>query len=323
MELRRELSIKAFREQLQLTDKVLLCGSCFTEHLGARFSQYHFSIMQNPNGIIFNPVSICNSITSYISNKKYSEKDIFYNQEWWSSWQHHTSFTHADPSQLLQLINHSQESAHRFLKSAGWLIITLGSAFVYQLENGEVVANCHKVPNDKFRKKLMAVEDVLMELDNLVHRLFLFNPGLRIIFTISPVRHLRDGFIENNRSKAVLIQAVHHLVDKFEKLYYFPAYELVIDDLRDYRFYSEDMVHPNYLATDYVWEKFSEACISASSLNIMKEINLLNAAKAHKPFHPESSAHKIFRKKNLDKVLLLQELYSFIDLSEDIRFFSE
>jgi hypothetical protein len=153
--------------------------------------------------------------------------------------------------------------------------------------------------------------------------LFLFNQDLRIIFTISPVRHLRDGFVENNRSKAVLIQAVHHLVEKFSRLYYFPAYELVIDDLRDYRFYAEDMVHPNYMATDYVWEKFCEACIKKNTREIMKEINQVNAAKAHKPFQPQSMAHKSFLQKHLEKVLAMKEQYPFIDFSEDIDFFSQ
>jgi hypothetical protein len=322
MELRRELFIKDFKEQLEISDKVMLSGSCFTEHLGARFRQYHFPTIQNPNGIIFNPVSISKSITSYISNRKYTSADIFFNREWWTSWDHHTSFSHSDPEQLLQMINRSQQEAHDFLKTADWLIITLGSAFVYQLENGEVVANCHKVPADKFRKKLMHPEDVLSVLDNMIHRLFMYNEKLRIIFTISPVRHLRDGFIENNRSKAMLIQTVHHLVDKFQGLYYFPAYELVIDDLRDYRFYAEDMVHPNYLATDYVWEKFCEACITKSSRDIMKEINQVNAAKAHKPFQPESMAHKVFLQNNLDKVLALQEKYPYINFTDDINFFS-
>ncbi len=322
MELRRELLIKEFGEQLQITDKVMLCGSCFTEHLGARFRQFHFSTVQNPNGIVFNPVSISKSMTSYISNRKYTAEDIFFNQEWWTSWEHHTQFSHSDPVQLLQMINGAQQEAHDFLKKANWLIITLGSAFVYQRDNGEVVANCHKVPADKFRKKLLPVEDVLSALDNMIHRLFIYNPDLRIIFTISPVRHLRDGFVENNRSKAVLIQAVHHLVEKFDRLYYFPAYELVIDDLRDYRFYAEDMVHPNYLATDYVWDKFSEACIKKSSREIMKEINLVNAARAHKPFQPDSAAHKKFLRKNLEKVMSLQEQYPYLDFTEDIKYFS-
>ncbi|HEX5667217.1 MAG TPA: GSCFA domain-containing protein, partial [Chitinophagaceae bacterium] len=181
----------------------------------------------------------------------------------------------------------------------------------------------HKVPTDKFRKKLLAVEDVLSSLDNLIHRLFIYNPGIRIMFTISPVRHLRDGFIENNRSKAVLIQAVHHLVDKFANLFYFPSYELVIDDLRDYRFYAEDMVHPNYQATEYVWQKFVDACMDAGTLNVMKEINMVNAARAHKPFQPQSEAHRKFRRQQFDTLLRLEQEYPFINWQEDIEHFRD
>jgi hypothetical protein len=221
------------------------------------------------------------------------------------------------------MMNRSLQDAHLFLKKTRWLVITLGSAWVYQLENGEVVANCHKVPTDKFRKKLLTVEEVLSSLDNLIHRLFIFNPGLKIMFTISPVRHLRDGFVENNRSKAVLIQAVHHLVDKFAGLYYFPAYELVIDDLRDYRFYAEDMVHPNYQATEYVWQKFTAATMDAATLKLMQEINLVNAAKAHKPFQPDSEAHKKFRQKQFEMIRRMEKEFPFIDWEGDLDHFRD
>ena len=323
MEFRRELEVKPFEKRLNIRQKIMLSGSCFTEHLSERLVQNRFNILQNPNGIIFNPASISSSLSSYITPRKYDRNDIFIRDGLWSCWDHHSKFTHSDPDKLLAMINGSQQQAHEFLKHADWLIITLGSAWVYLLENGEVVANCHKVPNDKFRKKLLAIEDVLSALDNMMHRVFMFNPGLRIIFTISPVRHLRDGFVENNRSKAVLIQAVHHLVEKFNKLYYFPAYELVIDDLRDYRFYAEDMVHPNYQATAYVWEKFSEACIDIESRKFMKEITPVNAAMAHKPFQPDSDAHLSFRKKQYNKLLQLRSEYPFLNFDKEIDFFRD
>jgi hypothetical protein len=179
------------------------------------------------------------------------------------------------------------------------------------------------VPTDKFQKRLLPVEEVLAVLDNMIHRLFMFNPGLRIMFTISPVRHLRDGFVENNRSKAILIQAVHHLVEKFEGLFYFPSYELIIDDLRDYRFYAEDMVHPNYLATSYVWEKFSESCIDEESRKFIKEIAPINAALSHKPFQPDSNAHKLFRQKQVEKLQQLQASYPFLNFDPEIAFFKD
>ena len=178
------------------------------------------------------------------------------------------------------------------------------------------------MPTDKFNRRLLAVEEVLAALDNLIHRLFMFNPKLKIIFTISPVRHLREGFVENNRSKATLIQAVHQLVDKFDKLFYFPAYELVIDDLRDYRFYAEDMVHPNYAATNYVWDKFISTCIDEPSQELMKEIAIVTSAKAHKAFNPTSAAHEKFLATNLQKAKQLQDRYAYLDLTEEINYFS-
>ena len=300
-----------------------MIGSCFTENIGAKLKQHKFSVLENPNGILFNPISISKSLISYIENKQYTKEDLFYENESWNSWQHHSRFSHPDPDECLQMINQSQTAANDFLKTTDWVLITLGSAFVYELANAAVVANCHKVPTDKFNKKLLSVEEVANLLDNTIQQLISFNPKLKIIFTISPVRHLREGFVENNRSKAILINAVHQLVNESEKLFYFPAYELVIDDLRDYRFYAEDMVHPNYAATNYVWDKFVNTCIDEPSQQLMKEINVINAAKSHKPFNPTSAQHKKFLQTNLEKVNRLRQAYSYIDFSEEIKFFNE
>ena len=214
-------------------------------------------------------------------------------------------------------------------------MITLGSAFAYTLnflnnitaneqvgEEGAVVANCHKVPTDKFNKKLFSAHEIEEALQQMLERLIAFNPGIKIIFTISPVRHLRDGFIENNRSKATLIQAVHALIGKAENLFYFPAYELVIDDLRDYRFYAEDMVHPNYAATNYVWDKFIGTCIDEATQKLLKEINTINAAKSHKPFNPTSQQHKNFLQLNLEKVNQLSNQYPYINFEEEKNYFA-
>lgn len=323
MEFRRAFQIPSMKEQLNIRHGVMLMGSCFTDHLGNKLEQHRFSTLQNPHGILFNPVSLAKSVTSYIEKKQYNKNDLFFQQEWWTSWDHHSQFSHADPDKLLEMINKSQDEAHSFLQKAKWLVLTVGSAWVYQLAEGRIVANCHKVPTDKFQKRLLPVEEVLAALDNMIHRLFMFNPGLRIMFTISPVRHLRDGFVENNRSKAILIQAVHHLVEKFEGLFYFPAYELIIDDLRDYRFYAEDMVHPNYLATSYVWEKFTESCIDEESRKFIKEIAPVNAALAHKPFQPDSNAHRLFKQKQVEKLQQLQASYPFLNFEPEISFFKD
>lgn len=322
MEFRLAFTPKSFDTKIRHDHKLFLAGSCFTEQIGTKLSVHKFRIIDNPNGILFNPVSIAKSVISYIDHKIYNEADLFYTNELWGSWEHHTRFSSLDKNETLNRINESQEAAHSFLKEADWLLLTLGSAFVYELENSQVVANCHKVPTDKFRKRLLSPEEVITTLDTLIHRLKVFNPGLKIIFTISPVRHLRDGFVENNRSKATLIHSVHHLVDKFEGLYYFPAYELVMDDLRDYRFFAEDMVHPNYAATNYVWEKFVAACIDQPSQELMKEIHIINAAKNHKAFNPASEAHKKFLQTNLSKAQRITKDHPYIDLSDELKYFS-
>jgi len=237
MKFRFEFEIKKLDPPISHKQKLLLMGSCFTENIGEKLKKYKFSVLENPNGILFNPVSVAEALTSYIDNICLNEEDLFQLNEGWHSWRHHSRFSGTSAGDSLIKINASTTKAHNYLKEVDYLMITLGSSWIYILTEkainakiGSVAANNHKAPADWFYRKLMTTEDVLQTLDNVLHRLFHFNPKLKIIFTISPVRHLREGVIENNRSKAVLIQAVHHLVDKFENLYYFPAYELVIDD---------------------------------------------------------------------------------------------
>ena len=322
MDFHLEFSPKPFDVKINHRHKLLLIGSCFTEQIGAKLANHKFSVLDNPNGILFNPVSITRSVISYIENKQYKEDDLFYQNESWNSWEHHSRFSNPDASTCLNGINGSQTKAHSFLKEADWLLVTLGSAFVYELENKIVVANCHKVPTDKFNKRLLTAEKIVSDLQAMIQRLLVFNPSLKIIFTISPVRHLRDGFVENNRSKATLINAVHDLAENNSNCFYFPAYELVIDDLRDYRFYAEDMVHPNHAATNYVWEKFMTTCIDTSSQQLMKEIAVLVTAKNHRPFNPTSGQHKKFLQMNLEKVKKLQEQNPYIDFKEEENIFS-
>ena len=321
MEFHLEFTPKPLDIKINHKHKLLLIGSCFTEQIGHKLAQHKFRVLDNPNGILFNPVSISRSVSSYINNKQYSADDLFYQNESWNSWEHHSRFSDPDQQSCVDGINVSQSNAHDFIKSADWLLVTLGSAFVYQLEDNEVVANCHKVPTDKFTKRLLSIGEVVLALQQMQHQLIAFNPSLKIIYTISPVRHLRDGFVENNRSKSTLHLAVQQLVD-FNDTFYFPAYELVIDDLRDYRFYAEDMVHPNYAATNYVWKKFIATCIDEHSQELMKEINSINAAKSHKPFNPASEQHKKFLHINLERVKKLQKQYPYVNFEEEIDYFN-
>lgn len=312
------------KEPIRHRQPILLMGSCFSEHIGEKLRAGKFRVLENPHGILFNPVSIATAIRAYIEKRGYTAEELFELNETWHSWDHHSRFSAPDQQVALRKINDAVNEAHRFLQQTEWVIITLGSAFSYELaENNQPVANCHKAPANIFRRKLLSVEDVLAAMDNTIHRLRFFNPDIKVIFTISPVRHLREGMVENNRSKAVLIQAVHHLVDKFEGLYYFPAYELVIDDLRDYRFYAEDMVHPNYQATGYVWEKLAESCFDEETLALLDELRKTDLAFRHRPFNPETTQHKKFLHDQLIRTVALQKKYDYLDLSRELLYFAQ
>jgi hypothetical protein len=331
MEFFTSINIKPLQPPVTYKENILLIGSCFTEHIGKFLGEVKFNVLQNPNGILFDPLSVCNSLISYVRDRRYDEEDLFYFNESWHSWQHHSRFSHPDKQQCLDVINASQKDAHAFLQKADWVIITLGSSFVYKLTaeapaalqkgNRPEVANCHKVPSPSFSKHLCTIEEIITALDGTIHQLFHFNPRLRFIFTISPVRHLRDGVVENNRSKARLIEAVHHMVNKFERLYYFPAYELVIDVLRDYRFYDIDLAHPNYAATQFVIDKFAEACFDPETRSLSEEIKSVVTARRHTPFNPSSGQHRQFLATYLEKTMALQERYPYLDFTRELEYF--
>jgi len=331
MDLMMKLDIRKLSEPIRYGDKIMLIGSCFTEHIGNDLAKYKFNVLQNPNGILFGPDSVCKSLLSYIPNKQYKKEELFRLNEVWYSWQHHSRFSAIDDKDALQLINASQNDAHKFLKNADWLIITLGSSFTYRLtgaadkaneSEGNAVANCHRAPAAWFSKEMLKTGEIITMLEDCLSRVQQFNPALKIIFTVSPVRHHRDGLIENNRSKARLIEAVQHIVENSTTVFYFPAYEIVIDVLRDYRYYDIDFVHPNYLATNFVLEKFTDACIHESSKELMEEVRKIVTARKHRAFQPNTNAHKEFLRINHEKAKELQEKHSCLDLKEEIDYFS-
>lgn len=329
MDFMTPIQIEPLAEPIYYGQKLLLIGSCFTEHIGNALAENKFDLLQNPHGILFDPASVYHSLIRYIDNTPYTTSDLFYLNEIWQSWHHHSRFSGTDKEAVLAQMNQSLNETHQFLKKTAWLIITLGSSFSYQLNDnnpkeeliGLKVANCHRAPGQWFQKKMLEIGDIISLLDNLHHRLRIFNPQLKIIFTISPVRHLRDGVVANNRSKARLLEAVHHIVSKFNGHHYFPAYELVIDVLRDYRFYDIDMAHPNYAATEFVLEHFVNACVSEEARKLMKEIRPIVIAKKHKPFHPDTTAHQQFLKSNIQKAEALMKRHEFLDLQSELEFF--
>jgi hypothetical protein len=325
MEFQLPIQLSSLPHPIGYEDKILLAGSCFTEHIGNALRDWKFDTLQNPNGILFDPASVAASLVSYIQPRIYTEEDLVFFNEVYQSWQHHSIFSHVGSAECLRGINASQERAHAFLAEADWLIITLGSAFSYRLADGgggRTVANCHRAPSQTFHKHLMTIEEINAALDSCLHQLFNFNPKLQVIFTVSPVRHIRDGVVDNNRSKARLIESVHHLAGKFDRIFYFPAYELVIDVLRDYRFFDIDLVHPNYPATAFVLEKFMQHCIDEPGRRLMEEVKKIVIARRHKPFQSSTQAHQRFLRDHLEKAKALAGRYPFLDFGEEIAYFS-
>ncbi len=332
MDLLINIDLKKLPEPISYRDNIMLIGSCFTEHIGNALGEFKFSVLQNPNGILFGPDSVCKSLYSYISPREYLEADLFRLNEIWNSWQHHSRYSNIDSRACIGAINDSQNTAHTFLKKADWLIITLGSSYSYQLtkeadlasesiKNG--VANCHRAPANWFTKEMLSIDVISFMLEDCIKQLKQFNPDLKFLFTVSPVRHIRDGVVENNRSKARLIEAVHFITTKFESAYYFPAYELVIDVLRDYRFYDIDLVHPNYPATEFVLEKFADSCIDEKSKELMQEVKKIVIARKHKAFQPATKAHQQFLMTHFEKAKELQLKYPFLNLGDEISYFSQ
>jgi hypothetical protein len=308
---------------------IVLSGSCFTEHMGSRLKEAKFKTLVNPQGILFNPLSIASGLEFSLAQKKYTDADIFLLNGVWSSWDFHSSFSNTSMDEALLSMNKSIAETDDALKTAKFLIITFGSAYQYFLKaeytehnSAHGVANCHKAPGKWFDKKLLTVAEMLDPWQVVLDALQKVNPELNVIFTVSPVRHYRDGLIENNRSKARLLELVHTLVEQHKHCQYFPAYEYVIDVLRDYRFFEEDMVHPNSQAAQYVWERFTETYMDNNTADLLKRLKEITTAARHRERFPGTEASRKFRESMLAKSENIQAEFPELDLSAEIRFFS-
>jgi hypothetical protein len=278
-----------FNFEIDHKQNLFLIGSCFSENIGGLLKQNKFKTYSNPSGILFNPASIHQSLTDILNAKDLSDNFILSRNGLYYSYLHHTSVNADTTEELKETINYQTKKAQDHLKKSDVLIITFGTAFFYHhLTTGQVVANCHKQPQQIFEKNLLAPNEIVSAYSGLIKKLKVFNPNLKIIFTVSPIKYLRDGVVENNLSKSTLILSVHELIKQNANCFYFPAYELVIDDLRDHRFYKEDLAHPNELAINYVWEKFSDACFSEKTIELNKQITKLNLALNHREMSPGS-----------------------------------
>lgn len=317
MNLTTKIPITKCLNTIDYSSKVFSVGSCFSENISEKLRYFKFNTAVNPFGILFQPIAIEKMFYRMIEKRFFTEKDIFYHNEQWHSFEVHSSLSHPDKDVFLSQLNEIINKTHSKISSYTHAIITLGTAWVYrEKQSGGLVANCHKVPQAKFSKELLAVETISKSIEKTVTLLKQVNPKIHLIFTISPARHLKDGFVENQRSKAHLIAALHQYLaqeNALQKTSYFPSYEILLDELRDYRFYAEDMLHPNKTAIIYVWNRFTETHIAEDAQQLMQEIDSIQTALQHKPFYAESKAHKQFLLKLEDKISTLQKLFPNID----------
>ncbi|MFK8009183.1 MAG: GSCFA domain-containing protein [Saprospiraceae bacterium] len=311
--------------QINHQSGVLCIGSCFAEHLFERLDGFKFNTLLNPFGIIFNPISIAQSLDILLDeNRLFEEKDLFQHLGGWHSFQHHGSFSNPSEAFVLEKINNALLEARTFLKKAEFLVVTFGTSNVFVSEKtGQVVANCHKVPQKYFIHKKLSSDEIILTLDDIFRKLGETYPQLKIITTVSPVRHIRDGLVANQISKSKLLVALDNLSSLHSHLEYFPSYEIMMDDLRNYRFYKKDLIHPNEMAVDYIWDFFSKTFFTKKTIELNAKLEKINLAKTHRPFHPESEEHSKFKKNQLIKIEELEKGFPFLNFEKEKVFFGK
>lgn len=294
MNLQTLIPLSPAEDQIDYSSKVLLLGSCFTENIGNKLTYFQFQNEQNPFGIVFNPVSLLQLIQRAIDNNLFESDDVFQQEEVWYSFQAHSSCSSLEEETLIMLLNERLHLLKKAMLESSHMIITLGTAWVYkQVAKQEIVANCHKVPQQNFTKHLLSVKQIEEYLQKMVAQIRTINSKASILFTVSPVRHIKDGFVENSQSKAHLLSAVLSTTATTTTTY-FPAYEIVMDELRDYRYYNPDLIHLNGIAIEYIWEKFRQVWISPDTITVQKEVDTIRKGLKHKPFQPQTKKHQAF-----------------------------
>lgn len=293
---------------IQYQDNILSIGSCFAQNIAQKLQDFYYNITINPFGTLYNPLSIRNSLGLLLNHYTFQKEDLFLHNGLWNSFQHHSSFSSPNLHQTLADINTQLQRARTQLQSSNLLIITLGTAWVYELKKTKkVVSNCHKLPASRFNRRRLSIPETVESLDNLLTYLHQNIPTLNVILTVSPIRHLKDGFIENQISKSTLLLACHELVQKHAFIHYFPAYEIMMDDLRDYRYYADDLVHPSNLAIEYIWEQFSEQYLFTKEASLRKSITKVQKAIRHRSFNPTSERHQKFVQQQLNAIDKIQK----------------
>ncbi len=315
MKFRTSIDVAPFEAKIDYSDSILAVGSCFAEAVGARLVRSKFRATVNPTGVLFNPASICKTLQRFEHKELVAEEEL---QPEWFHYDFHSSLSAPSAEECVRRINSAVEAGHEALRMCDWIVITLGTAWIYELaQSGEVVANCHKQPSANFRRRRLSVAEIVEMLDVALSHLL---PSKRVILTLSPVRHLGDGLPENSLSKATLRVAIEEFVARHpSRAFYFPAYEIFVDDLRDYRFYGEDMVHPSTVGVDYVWEKFCDVALSLESQSLMGRVMSVVRAAEHRAMNPQSESYYKFCEAQLRAI---ESLAQSVDLSDMRQYFT-
>jgi hypothetical protein len=295
MNFRTEIKIAESSVKLEHNHKIVTIGSCFAENIAEQFKYYLFNVFENPFGVLYNPVSIYNALKITAEQKQFGKDNLILNQGEWHSFYHHSDFSHHITDECLSAINTRTKEVKDYLKNAEWIIISLGTSYIYRhIEKDIIVSNCHKLPANQFERILLSPDESKHYLTETVNLLKGINPGIKTIFTVSPIRHIKDGFAENQLSKSSLIVAINETIKNNENCFYFPSYEIMLDDLRDYRFYEKDMLHPNKIAIEYIWEKFGATYFSALCKEAIKDIEPYARGIKHRPKNENSQQNKAF-----------------------------
>lgn len=320
MDFRTQVELPKKETEIQHSDRIMLFGSCFAENIGKLLLANKFRCDVNPFGILYNPQSVAEAIRQILSHKTYKEDDLFYSGGNWHSYMHHSIFSGHSPEECISQINLRLERAFAELPSIDLLIITWGTAWVYSLkESGKIVGNCHKQPERLFIRRLLTVDEIVDEYGSLISELRKQNQNLKVLFTVSPIRHAKDGMHGNQISKSTLLLAVEALQRQCSDCYYFPSYEIMMDELRDYRFYADDMLHPSEVAISYLWECFNDCYFGSQTRLIMKEWEEIRKGLNHKPFDASSDAYRKFLTQIVLKINRLKEKLPYFELQKELE----
>ncbi len=324
MNFRTIIEIEKSQNKISYSTPIFFIGSCFSENIGQKANGVRLPTLINPNGVLYNPASIKSALERIISKQYFEEHELQFYNNLWFSFSHHSSFSNADKQVCLEKINANLDKAHSFLKNANFLVVTFGTARYYRLiETGEIVSNCHKLPSNKFTNTLFEVSEITKLYSVLIEKLLKFNSGIKIIFTVSPIRHWKDGANNNQISKATLLLAIKNITAQIATCQYFPSYEILLDELRDYRFYADDMLHPSEIAINYIWQKFTEIYIETETKEIFHEVEKLRKAMEHRVLQAKNDAYIDFMTKCYQKTIALQSKFPQINLNEEIQFFEK